>query len=59
MTRYGVEQGCIRSQNIVCLLEVLEEDFIKEFTTADQFRKAIANKMDVLRSERNAHKGDK
>lgn len=54
MTRYGVEQGCIRSQNIVCLLEVLEEDFIKEFTTADQFRKAIANKMNDLRSEVNA-----
>lgn len=35
-------------------MDILEEDFMNEFTTAEQFREAIANKMNDLRGEINA-----
>ena len=53
MTINGVEQNCIKSQSIVYLLDVLEEGFMKEFTTPEQYQEAIKNKMAELRGEIN------
>lgn len=54
MTINGVEQGCIRSQNIVCLLDVYTIGKDKGFTTAAQYEELLSDEMDRIRSEVNA-----
>lgn len=50
----GVVQGCARSEKIVCLLDILIDAELEHYDTVAQFRCAINNKIDDLRSEVNA-----
>ncbi|HHZ70991.1 MAG TPA: hypothetical protein EYN67_01210 [Flavobacteriales bacterium] len=41
MTINGVEQNCLKTQSIVCLLDVLETGYMRKFTTAKQYKVLI------------------
>ena len=50
MTRYGVEVGCIKSQSIVYLLDVLEIGYktLRNFTTAKEYKEYLEYKAGSL-----------
>ena len=56
MTINGVEQGCIRSQAVVYLLDVYQDGLCLDepFTTAAQYEELLSAEMDRIRSEVNA-----
>ncbi len=53
MTINGVEQGCIKSQVIVSLIDVSVTKEINECTTADQVMKILNDEINKLRGEIN------